>query len=520
MKRLAVALLFFVVACSSSKALCAQTSGDIVIVLDQSASMQEYTSRFMADLWISAFVQIFSGSQTVNLVGFSEDVKQHIRIGLKDESALKKLSEYLQKIPTSSLITDFEPPLKYLRTYPRQTDLVVFITDGKPDIWDEKNNYLSRKIRRDPRYADFNSVYSRIYARSPPKSATKRKVFKSLKAGYEARNRALIDGHLKALRRKFGGKIVFLDVSGQHKYLPVWAKKIGAYYVKAVVTDKEMSGEQLKKALIELQNISSKVLGKPLSAELEKQIESLLESKTGHKPSAPTKTADTVQEPESRIKLYIAALFVLVITVCIYLFYGIRKKTVEPGYDPVQLETALVAGPDEEEEEPPDFPLLDDSGYIAIVRKKYQAMAYTSLEAARRYIEKQISIADNTGNKDKLRLLRQVLDEMQFDRRFTLRIPVPPGTMHVLWKDLSGDVRKSPVIDISFNSLQFEEPEFTAEEIDAIECIPLDQKINLKRSLKETRENRCHVVILEDFDDNISDRMHWIEILTRIEEVG
>jgi hypothetical protein len=518
MKKLVAALLFFVIVCSSSRALCAKTNADIVIVLDQSASMQEYTSRFMADLWISAFAKFFSSGQNVTLVGFSEDVKQHIRIALKDEADLKRLSEHLRKIPTSSLITDFEPPLKYLRKYPRQTDLVVFITDGIPDIWDDKHAYLSKKIRADKRYSKLNSMY----ARSMKRGATKLRVFKSLKTRYEARNLELIDGHLNTLRGKFGGKIVFLDVSGQHDYLPAWAKKIDAFYVKAIVTDNKISGEQLKKALMELQNISSKVLGQPLPSDLEKQIESLLESKTGHKLSAPAPTADTVQEPESRKNLYVAALLLSVFALSIYLYLRTRRKTGDQRYSPVQLETALVSGPKEEEEkkeEPPDVPVLDDSGYITIVRKQYQAMAYTSPEAARRYIEKQISIADNTGNKEKLRLLRQVLEEMHFDRRIALRIPVPSGAMHVLWKDPSGNLRKSRVINISFNSILFEEPEFTAGEIDAIECIALDLKIIVKRSLKETRENLLHVVILEDFDDNISDRMHWIEILTRIEEV-
>lgn len=519
MKKLATALIFFLFVGLSSTALSAQTRSDIVVVLDQSASMREYTSIFMADLWISALFQNFPGGHNISLVGFSENVKQHLRIELKSEPDLKKLIEQLQKIEASSLITDFEPPIKYLLKHNRKSDMIVFITDGIPDVWDGKHDYLSNKIRTDRRYSKLNS----IYARSMNRGAAKQKVFKSLKAKYEARNLELIDGHLKAMREKFGGKIVFIDVSGQNDHLPTWADKIGAHYVQAVVTDNKIYGEQLKKALMELQNISGEVLKRPLPVGMENQIESLIESKTGYKRPPPVHTADTVQEPESRKKLYFAVLFLLVIAVCIYLLFRVRMNRSDPEQAPVGLETALVSGPLEEdvfeEEEPPDFAMLDDSGYISAVRKKYQAMAYTSLEAARRYIEKQISIADGTGNQDKLRMLRQVLEETHFDRRFTLRIPVPPGTMHVLWKDPSGNIRKSRIIDISFNSILFEEPDFVDGEIDAIECIPLDLNITVKCSLKETRDNRLHVVILEDFNDNVGDQMHWIEILTRIEEV-
>jgi hypothetical protein len=308
-------------------------------------------------------------------------------------------------------------------------------------------------------------------------------MFKSLKAGYEARNRALIDGHLKAMRRKFSGKIVLLDVSGQHKYMTAWAKKIGAYYVKADIAGDKVSDEQLKKALVELQTISSKVLGKPLSAAFDKKIESLLESKTQPKQTLAEHTTATQQEPESRKELYVvAALIALILAVCPYLFLRKGRKTADSGYEAVP--------------------------------------AYTSLAAEQRQIEKPFSTADDTGNKDKLRFLRQVLENTHFDKRFTLGVPVPPGTMHVMWKDPSGKIRKSPVIDISINSLLFEEPEFTAGKIDAIECILFDKEMIVKSSLQETRENRLHAVILEDFDDNLGDRMHWIEILTRIEEVG
>jgi len=509
MKQLAVALLIISVVCSCPPAVSAGTSDDIVIIVDQSASMQEYTPRFVAGLWISAFLQTFTGGHNINLAGFSEDVTEHIRLELRNESDLNKLREYMQKIPASGLITDFEPPLEYLLKYPREIGLVVFITDGKPDIWDEKNVHLSRKIRMDKRYSGLNSIYASSRSQGTPG----RELLESLKARYEARNNELVDGHLTGLRKKFGGKIVFLDVSGKHGYLPVMAEKINAHYVKTVIEAGENSEEEVKKALAELLIIAGKVLrpGEEEAAALKARLEK----------SARERAAAARRERDLEKWLYVGVLLVLIIAVGACLLWRIRKKAAAaPVDDAAQLEPAVAAVTEPQEEEySPDFALLDDRGYIATVKKKYQAMASTSLEAARRYIEKEILIADKRGNLEKLRLLRQMLEEVQFDRRFSLRVPVPPGTMHVIWKDPSGNTRKSPVIDISFSSLLFEEPDFTAGKIDAIECLPLDMKMDVKNSVLETRENRLHVVILEDFDDNVRDRMHWIEMLTRIEEV-
>jgi hypothetical protein len=207
--------------------------------------------------------------------------------------------------------------------------------------------------------------------------------------------------------------------------------------------------------------------------------------------------------------------------VIVYILRIGRGKRPELSLEAVQPEPVTVETPPEEiEEEPPDFGFLDDRGYIAQVRKNYRAMASTSLEAARRYIEKEILLADSSGNLEKLRHLRQMLEDLQFNRRYSFRVNVPPGVMNVLWKDPEGGDRTSPVKNISFTSLMFEEPDFTAEQIYAVECIPFSMKMGIKSSRLKTRENRLHVVILDDFEDTVSDRMHWIEILTRIEEVG
>lgn len=516
MKQLLGAFLFVFIACSPLSTVSAQEKGDIVIMFDQSASMQKFTPLFMADLWISTFTQTFAGSHTINLVGFSQNVTEHARIEMKDEPGLRKLREYMQKIQTSGLITDFEPPLKYLLEYPHQADLIVFITDGKPDIWDEKEGYLSKKIRKDKRYAKLNSIYDR--SRSHGKD--QRKLIASLKPRYEKRNLELIKGHLIKLRKKFGNKIVFLDVSGEYGYLPVWSDRSGARYVSSAIAEGEAAEEKLKKSLVKLQTISGEVLGKPLPAALDQKIESILDSRSGAKMPPKEPTSDAGRKTGTDTWKYGGALLLLLLAVSAWFIKFGKKKTPDTLVEEVQPDPTPVDTPQKEtEEEPPDFGLLDDSGYIAKVRKTYRAMASTSLEAARRYIEKEISLADSTGNLDKLHHLRQMLEELQFNRRFSFRVNVAPGVMNVLWKDLKGADRTSPVQNVSFTSLLFEEPYFSAGEIYAIECAPFNIKMGVKSSRVKTRGNRLHVVILDDFEDAVTDRMHWIEILTRIEEV-
>ncbi len=494
--------------------------GDIVILFDQSASMKKYNPKLVSKLWVLTFINTFKKPYNVVLVGFDDKVYEHMSISTDNEKDLKAFKKKVERIRASGLTTDFEAPLRYLVEYDKEVFFAVIITDGEPEIWDEKRWYLSKRIRLNERYGDLNRQYRELKSQG----LTKAELYKRLNTPYSERNLELIDERLEQLKQKFGNKLIFLDILGKYEYLKRWSQTAGAELIVASSQSGRSPAAELRAAFSALQKKASEVIEEPLPEDFEQKIELApqppkapepeIKAEPQPKPSPKKPVSDTTgKASDQKRTIWTAPAAIIALLLTIALVFAMYNRDVKEA----RLKVVEEAPP---AEETPSFDLLDESLYIDSVRKKFGSIVTTSLEAARKYIDKEIERAEEEGDEAKLRLLREEKLKYDFSKRVALRILVAPGAMDVLWTDEIGESHRARVIDISLNGVLFDAPGFGASRIDTIECLAMNETFHIKRSRVMRRGESLIVAVLEEFADNVSDRMKWIEILTRIEEAS
>lgn len=508
-------------------ALCETVNGDLIIIFDQSASMQEYPPRLVAKLWLQTFLNTFAHSRHVALAGFDEKVSVRLRVHSADDKELEPLKERLDKTPSAGRITDFERVFSFLLDYPEQIAIAVIVSDGIPDIYDEKFKQLSKTVRSDPRYEDLNKRYAAMRAQGVSRAER----FERLDGLYEARNLELILQKIGDLKERLGRNLVFLDVSGGGGRFGEWSRLAGGKLITVSKGDGENTAERLRTAFASLQTMTSERIKENLPENHSTKIEVPQDSKaktprveTPKPPISYAKTPPPAPEPaRSPFNVAIISAFAaIIITAAFYLYQ--RKRQIEDmqgeAYVGGQNDDIHQTGPQavEEvlEEAPPSFEMLDESVYMDSVRRKYGAMAAISPEAARQYIDNAINEAREAGDEARIKVLEAERRSILFDRRISLRISVPHGVMYALWTDAKGQKKKAPIINISMSGALLDSPDFSSDKIDEIACSKPDGVFVILKSRMTRRSESQVIAMLDEFADNVLDKMKWIETLTRI----
>lgn len=511
------------------KALCEKVAGDLVIIFDQSASMQEYPPRLVARLWLQTFLNTFAHSRHMALAGFDEKVSVRLRVHSTDGKGLKSLKERLDKTPSTGRITDFERVFSFLLDYPDRIAIAVIVSDGIPDIYDERLKQLSKTVRDDPRYEDLNRRYAAMWAQGLSRAER----FNRLEEPYEARNIELIAQKLGKLKEKLGGKLVFLDVSGGGGRFADWSRLAGGKLIAVSKGDENNTSERLRAAFAELQTMTSERIKEKLPENHSEKIEVPQAPKTKEthveapKPPVSHDNAPPAAPEPARPSFnatLILAFAAIIIAAASYLYRRRRQMKKTPG-------TADAGGENDDisqsapqtidevaEEAPPSFEMFDESVYIDSVRRKYGAMVAISPESARQYIDNAINEAREAGDEARIKVLEAERRSILFDRRVSLRVPVPRGAMYALWTDAKGQKKKAPIINISMHSALLDAPDFSGDKIDEIVCSKPEGVFVILRSRMTRRSESQVIATLDEFADNILDKMKWIETLTRIND--
>ncbi len=105
------------------------------------------------------------------------------------------------------------------------------------------------------------------------------------------------------------------------------------------------------------------------------------------------------------------------------------------------------------------------------------------------------------------------------DRRISLRIPVPLGSMMVHWTTKLKEKKHAPAINISMNGILIDTSELIENSIDYIKCLLPDKKFYIldSRIVRHTNDGKAVIELLK-FENDVNTRMKWVEILTRIEK--
>jgi hypothetical protein len=140
------------------------------------------------------------------------------------------------------------------------------------------------------------------------------------------------------------------------------------------------------------------------------------------------------------------------------------------------------------------------------------------LDLASQYIDAKVKNALDDAEKLRRKLLVNESGAVNVERRFSLRVSVPPGAMEVQWIGEDGDKRETPAIDISMHGVKFETYGAGIASVTAIICPKMEVVLAVKKFEEIRRDGSRAVALLIEFDNNLDDWMRWVEIITRIDQ--
>jgi len=505
-----------------SQSLSASERGDVVILFDQSQSMNSYNSRFISELVILTFINTFELTNHIVLVGFSENVLEHIRIDtaqLPDRNVLRK---QIEEIKLTGKVTDYDPPLVYLENYKNDIALTIIVTDGLSDIWDKKLKYLSHSILADSRYDDLNQQYQRLKDNGVGDNL----LYEKLSPAYEERNIQLINDALKRLKNKHSEQTIFLDISGKEQFLKHWTSQIEAGLVTLNVSSNDPAAieKELHIVLAELQQRASTLLNEVLPENSDSKIEVSLESEPAEKIEEVETILETIEaeiisekkeaeiitetiEPELIIETEEPELIIeteepelIIETEEPELIIETIEAKIIPEQD---LSTSII-----------EKPASESASYLKWLLLALFFLFLFLLIFYRKNRKPQI---ENLETEPILVPSEEEKPKYNFNRRIELRIDVPMGIMDVIWHNKDGKEESASVINISMHGLLFEKEGVMQDSIEMVRLNQPHDLLQIKTSNISKRANNRFYVSLDEFQDPFETRMRWIEILTRIE---
>jgi hypothetical protein len=140
------------------------------------------------------------------------------------------------------------------------------------------------------------------------------------------------------------------------------------------------------------------------------------------------------------------------------------------------------------------------------------------LDIASHYIDAKVKKALEDAESLRRKLLINESSAVSVERRFSLRVVVPPGAMDVHWIAQSGQPAQSPAIDISMQSVKFAAGEAEVKAVTRIICPKMGVELGVVQSKINRQEAQHAVATLVEFDNNLDDWMCWVEIITRIDQ--
>ncbi|NVM23875.1 MAG: VWA domain-containing protein [Desulfobacterales bacterium] len=427
-----------------------------IIFVDLSRSVKKHNAWLKSRALLIAFLRTFKKPFRIVLAGFDEEIHEYISVVTETEADIETLAGEIQKIDARSYCTDLEIPFRYLleRDDKEAIGFVLIISDGEPDIWDGKLRHFSKNVKSDPMYEDLNRQYRMLKA----SGLSPDELFDRLRHLYHRRNLELIEEQLSALRDALGDRIILWDLSGESGYLKNWAEEYGGRYLPMKAEEDATSVDRLRKVILSVPGRSSSVVASRLPS-----------PDLGGKPKKPAG-----QTP---------------------------KQISGDGVDGWTISAAVAL-----------FVLIGLGGMVMLSRFRS-----ASIKEVPNYMDDKIRRA--MGDAEKLcdELIEEETKALEFDRRFSIRVPVPPGAMEVHWTNDDSSQMWGQAVNISMNAVLFEAPGFRAESIDRVVCPRLDVVFNVVRSSIHRKVGDSVVAVLEEFEDNVDDSMRWVEILTSID---
>ncbi|MBW7995721.1 MAG: hypothetical protein FVQ81_03930 [Candidatus Glassbacteria bacterium] len=517
---------------------------EIVILFDQSGSMSLYDPKMLSGIWLSTAVLTFEAPIRISLNGFDYELHQYLSVVIRGEAERSALSDTLNKIETNGPATDLEVPFRYVldRGADDSLKMVLIITDGKPEVWDKELGFLSLRVLTDDRYGDLNAQYRNLKA----SGLSEPELYSRLSAEYSARNLALIEKTIAQLGGEKGKKLVIWDISGTSEFLSRWAGLTNAVYMPLdTLSTSEPPIKALRELLTATQQTASTLLEKPLPADYSDRandaLEDVAEAPSTEQTADPGATRTPAQRAEIQkertqaaplpdssgnfaivfIVLLMFALLVFILGLILYRRHKslslskIERNGSTPGMVSSESEEGSVREPtpdlrEKTGEESCEGPELDLSSEHPVTDIKFDN------DEILNYIDRRIESA--LGNVEEFigGTFRDVSINLAPEKRLSLRVKTPPGSIVVHWTDREGVDKSANAIDISMHGVLFETDLCETNSIDYIEVPRSGLRIDVALSTIKRRTAGKYVVHLVAFEREIEDRKTWVELQTRI----
>ena len=105
----------------------------------------------------------------------------------------------------------------------------------------------------------------------------------------------------------------------------------------------------------------------------------------------------------------------------------------------------------------------------------------------------------------------------EFDRRFALRIKVPPGEMIVYGMDTNGQGIKRRAIDISMHGVKFHARNTTVRSVERVVFPSYNVALIVKSARIHRQGGADAVAAIDSFENDADSWMRWIELMTRLD---
>jgi hypothetical protein len=195
--------------------LFASERSRVAVLFDQSGSIRLYDKEMVSKDWLSRLGRVissFNWSQETIFASFDEKAYPLARLTSSNEEDLSLLMQSIKGVKASGMVTDLEVPFRYVEEVGDldQLELVLIFTDGRPEVWDQKSGYLSKRVLLDRRYGDLNQRYQQLLG----SGSSKQQLYQELGESYHQRNLELIDARLMRIGEQLKGRVLFADLSG------------------------------------------------------------------------------------------------------------------------------------------------------------------------------------------------------------------------------------------------------------------------------------------------------------------
>lgn len=109
-----------------------------------------------------------------------------------------------------------------------------------------------------------------------------------------------------------------------------------------------------------------------------------------------------------------------------------------------------------------------------------------------------------------------VVDEIEFDANFALRVAVPSDAATVFWDNNIGSQLSGELRSMSLHGVKFHAQDFSATQIKQIYFRKANRTLNITHSEFVEKQGNSVVFRIHDFAKKAEDWMLWIEQLTRM----